>query len=317
MKSALLTGILVGLLFLLVPVLTPKWVEGHANNGRTYMTTTTRGFLSLEKGSVDAVFLGSSQVLRGIATGELASEYGISAYSRATTVQAPSVSYYYLEDALKRQSPRVVLADFSALYTQYDPDLREPYVRYAFDWMPLDLDKLQAADEIVRTSKSQNLLGYALPSLYYHNRWTELSTFDVTYLFSGDFSDPHRGSILMEEAEPQDFVPLEGTGAEAEACVEDSLYWYQKMMDLCAEKGVPFIMLRMPRSDWTEEKHAADAALAERNGVPLVDFNLREIWEETGLDGETDFYDYDHLNSGGAAKLTAWLGNYLQQRALK
>ncbi len=311
-KSALLTGIVVVCLLLLAPVLTPKWVEGHADNGHTYMTTTTEGYLSLEDGSVDTLLIGSSQVMRDISPKTLTEEYGLSAYTRATTVQAPSVSYYYLDDALERQNPKVVLADFSALYTDYDPDYREPYVRYAFDWMPLSLDKLQAVKNTLEKSKTQNILDYALPGLYYHGRWAQLSSYDLSYLLESDRTDPQRGAILLDETVPQDFVPLEGIKTEP-AEYTDSLVWYQNMMDLCREKGISFIMLRLPRVGWTEAQHAADAALAEKNGVPLLDFNLRSLYEEIGLDAQTDFYDQSHLNRSGANKLTAWLGEYLRK----
>ncbi len=309
-KCGLLTAAVVLALVLLAPVLTPKWVEGHADNGGTYLTTSTRGFLSLEEDSVDVLFLGSSQVLRDISTARLLSNYGVSAYSRATTVQPPAVTYYYLEEALKTQSPKLVMADFSALFTEYDPDFREPYVRYAFDWMPLTWDKLEAVRNTLEHSQSQSLLDYALPALYYHGRWTELTSYDLTYPLSGDVVDPQRGAIVLDGAAPQDFIALEGVDTEPEPYT-DSLTWYQKTMDLCAENNIRFIMLRLPRAGWTEAKHAADAVLAEENGVTLLDFNLRSLSEEIDLDAETDFYDAGHLNRAGSDKLTDWLGEYL------
>jgi len=313
LKSALLAGACSLALFLLSPVLTPKWVEGHANNGGTYMTTTTQGYLSLEDNTVDVLFLGSSQVMRDISTQTLTEDYNLPSYTRATTVQAPSVSLYYLEDFLKRQSPQVVLGDFSALYTDYDPDYREPYVRYAFDWMPLSLHKLQAVRDTLKTSEKQSLLDYAIPGLYYHGRWTELSSYDIIYLLERDRTDPQRGAILLDQTAPQDFSPLEGKKTEP-AEYTGSLSDYQSILDLCRKKGIPFIMLRLPRVGWTEAQHAADAALAEKNGVPLLDFNLRSLYEEVGLNAETDFYDAGHLNRSGAGKLTAWLGSYLTEQ---
>lgn len=310
-KSALLTGIAVGILFLLSPVFVPKWVEGHAGNGGTYMTTTTQGFYALEEDSLDVLLVGSSQVLRDVDARAL-TERGISAYSRATTVQAPTVTYYYVEDAFKSQNPQVVLADFSFLYDPYVPDQWEAYIRYAFDWMPFTPEKMRAAAQTLKGSEEQNLLDYALPALYYHDRWKELDPFDVSYLFLEDKSDPNRGSILLDDAAPQEFSPLTGNGAQP-AAYSDSLFWYGKTMDLCREKGVDLVMLRLPRPGWTEERHAADAALAEQYGVPLLDFNREDLYREVGLDAQTDFYDKGHLDRAGAQKLTDWLGDWLTE----
>ncbi len=313
-KAGLLTAIVCVLLLLLSPFLTPKWIEGYADNGSTYMTTTTQGFLSAPEDSADVLFVGSSQVLRDVSNELLQSEYGIYAWSRSTTVQPPAVSYYYLEDALKRQDVKLVVAEFSSLYLDYDPDYREPYVRYAFDWMPLSAEKLEAVSNTLENSETQNLLDFAFPALYYHNRWSELGLIDLTWPVFGDKTDSQRGAILLDKAAPQDFKPLQGNSSDPEPYSEASLYWYQKMIDLCKEKGIEIVMLRLPRLGWTEEKHAADLALAEKNGIALLDANLQSVYDEIGLDAQTDFYDHAHLDTAGAVKLTRWLGELLTEK---
>ena len=313
LKTAVLLLMVSVVLVLLAPFLTPKWVEGHAENGETYMTTTTDGFFALEENSLDVLFIGSSQILRDIDPVQLEEETGLRAYSRSTTVQAAPVSYYYLQNALKTQSPRMVVVDPSSLYYNYDVDAQEAYVRYAFDTMPLDLDKAAAIWHTVRRGKDQNMLDYFLPAVYYHDRLFDLTDYDWEYPLTKDKSDPNRGAILLDDIAPQTFVPLTGKSVTPQPYAEDALYWYEKMMDLCEKEGIRFVMLRTPRTTWTEEIHAADAALAEKHDVPLLDFNMEQLYAETGLDDQVDFFDRTHLCTTGAHKLTHTLGKYLAE----
>ena len=51
---------------------------------------------------------------------------------------------------------------------------------------------------------------------------------------------------------------------------------------------------------------------AQELGVPYLDGNMLEL----GIDWDRDSYDGgDHLNYYGAAKVTGWLGTYLQENA--
>ena len=313
LKTAALLLTVLLILVLLGPFVTPKWVEGHAHNGATYLTTTTDGFFALEENSLDVLFIGSSQILRGVDPVQLEEETGLSAYSRATTKQPISVSYYYLKNALKTQRPRMVVLDPPTMFSDYDADEDEAYVRYAFDTMPLDRDKLVSLWHTIRGSEKQHMLDYLLPAVYYHDRLPEMDAFDWEYPFLKDKSDPHRGAILLDDIQPQEFTPLTGNADRAEPYAESSLYWHEKIVELCEEEKIQLVMLRTPRVTWTEEMHAADAAFAEAHSIPLIDFHLETLYNEAGLDDQTDFFDRGHLTAAGAHKLTHVLGKLIME----
>ncbi len=57
-------------------------------------------------------------------------------------------------------------------------------------------------------------------------------------------------------------------------------------------------------------RHNTIRDTAESLGLPYIDGNLLDL----GIDWDTDTYDRgDHLNYSGAAKVTAWLGDYLRR----
>ena len=73
-------------------------------------------FYNLEDHTVDALFIGSSHVYYSVNTCMLYDDYGIAGYLLASPGQPVWISYYFLEEALKTQSPKLVVFDVCTLY---------------------------------------------------------------------------------------------------------------------------------------------------------------------------------------------------------
>ena len=84
-------------------------------------------------------------------------------------------------------------------------------------------------------------------------------------------------------------------------------------MEYCKEQGSQVLLVKFPRIDWTAEQAEAEQAFADELGVPLLDLNEQACWEATDLDPELDFYDFNHVSTTGATKLSHYLGAYLQE----
>lgn len=306
-KTLVLT-VIVGLLAALFnPILKPNWNTGNSCFGRT-----TTAYLAQPDQSIDVLFLGSSQILRGLDTAAFREEYGIAAYTRATAVQFPAVTYYYLKEALEHHDIKVVVSDFSNLYMKYDPDEYEPYLRYAFDYMPLSADKIQAIRATTKDSEEQDLLSYMFPFLRYHSRWRELTMDDITWPLS-EHTDNGYGSIICDDVvtvSHQATVYAE-TAAQYE---EESLYWYEKVVQLCEENNVELILLRMPRETWDAEQATADLKFAEKYNLTFYDLNSDALYADLGFNDQTDYMDPMHLNATGAKRITAWLANIIEDK---
>ena len=74
-----------------------------------------RAFYAQPKNSIDVLALGTSHVHCGINTGVLWEDYGIAAYDFSAAEQPVWVTYYYLKEAYKYQSPKVVVLDLFGL----------------------------------------------------------------------------------------------------------------------------------------------------------------------------------------------------------
>lgn len=96
----------------------------------------------------------------------------------------------------------------------------------------------------------------------------------------------------------------------SETCYE----YLDKMVGLCAEKGVQLVLIKAPSlyPYWYDEWDRQMEDYAREKGVPYINF-LDKI-DEVGLDFTQDTYDGGlHLNLSGAEKLSRWFGRWLAE----
>ena len=68
-------------------------------------------FYELEDNTVDVLFLGSSHAFEDFNTGTLWDEYGMSSFILAGSVQPMWNTYFYLKEALKTQTPKLIVLE--------------------------------------------------------------------------------------------------------------------------------------------------------------------------------------------------------------
>ena len=195
--------------------------------------------------------------------------------------QKPYETEDFLREALKNQSPKVVVLETNVLYRAYSTqDLLVPKLQTLF------------------------------PVLRYHSNW---KTYSAQELFSApDFTGeyPDRGYHLLTRADPLD--DLTGYMAPTEAREEltkRNLRSLETMAAFCKESGAELVLFSIPSPEnWSMARHNTMEDLASELGILYLDGNL----ESRDIDWNRDTYDNgDHLNYYGAAKITRWLGDFL------
>lgn len=292
-------------------VFTPKWIRGAQQN-----SLMLSGFYDESTDTLDVIFIGSSRYYRGISPLILYERYGITGYVRGGSMLAPLSAYYYLKDTLEYQSPSVVVLGLN-FFNDLDYDSYEGKMRLAFDYMPLSWQKFEGALDIAKASKWQTVLSYLFPLLRYHERWKDLSPVDFSYLFM-DRHYATKGwnpsSVANSSLKRSDRVMDITYHGNAVIENETTLYYFDKIAQLCKKNGIELLILQTPSLDWNYARHQSVQKLAEHYGVTFYDYNLNEIWDEVGFDPKEDFYDKTHLNFWGAEKLNPHLGAYLRDR---
>ena len=297
--AVLVFAVTVTALYLLQRLLVPK-----------YQTGIVEGSMIEEyyKDEVDheVLFVGDCEVYENFSTITLWEKYGISSYIRGSAQQLTWQSYYLLEDALRYETPKVVV--FNVLALKYNEPQSEAYNRMSIDgmrWSSSKINNIKAS-----MTEEENFIDYVFPILRYHSRWSELTTDDFKHLFTKDLVT-HNGYYMRVDVKPQGEFP-EPKPLIDYTLGEKAMGYMQKMVDLCKEKDIELILIKAPTEfpHWYDEWDAQVVEFAKENDVPYINYIPHQ--EEIGLDMSTDTYDAGlHLNTQGAEKMADYFGAYL------
>ena len=264
--------------------------------------------------SHDLLFIGDCEVYESFIPAVLWQEYGISSYVRGSAQQLVWQSYYMLADALRHETPRVVV--FNVLSLMYGEPQSEAYNRMTLDgmeWSPVKVSAIRAS-----ATAGESLASYLLPALRYHSRWDQLTAEDLRYAFRAGEPVSDSGYLLQTGVQPRDpsvndaelKKPLINT-----ALPTSSMEWLDRLYRLCEENGILLVLFKAPTNSWRywwyDEWDAEISAYAARRSLPYC--NAIPAADSIGLDWSADTYDGGvHLNVSGAEKLSVWFGRYLR-----
>jgi hypothetical protein len=94
----------------------------------------------------------------------------------------------------------------------------------------------------------------------------------------------------------------------------------QELLDAvieCAEENDLQLLFLNVATDLSEEYESSiNAAVryVQEKGYPVLDCNDAEVLAASGLDGETDFFDENHMNALGANKFTKFLASWVKEQ---
>lgn len=289
----------------------------------------------------DVLLIGDCEVYENIDPIYLWRRYGITSYIRGNAEQLAWHSYYMLEDALRYETPRVVVYNVQAL-TCRKPH-KEEYNRMALDGMRWSATKIHAIQH--SRCEGEQMMEYIFPILRYHSRVLELSMDDLRYfrkpkrvthngyymrvdvlpVSESDVADP---SWLLDGEEQQDeiedpWAQIEEAGEEADVPEEREqgepfgslpMEYLERIRKLCEAHDIQLILMKAPSLApvWYDSDEEQVQAYARVRRLPYI--NFYEHLEETGIDYETDSYDGGlHMNRSGADKLSEYLGRVLTE----
>lgn len=279
----------------------PKYADGILEGAfiREYYEETTPH---------DVIFVGDCEVYENFSPVALWRDYGITSYIRGSAQQLIWQSYYLLEDTLRYETPRVVVYNVQSLV--HNEPQREEYNRMTLDGMRWSMSKVNS----IRASmtEEEQFLDYVFPILRYHDRITSLEKSDITYYFKNR-KITHNGYYMRVDQQPFEQM-LEEEEPEDETFGDTAVSYLDKMTQLCEENGIQLVLIKAPSLSpvWYDGYEQQVVEYAQEHGLLYI--NYLDLVQELGIDYETDTYDGGlHMNLYGAEKLSAHLGNILQQ----
>lgn len=260
-----------------------------------------------EKTPIDVIITGSSLIQAGVSPMTLYKEAGITAYDRSNSSQTIAISYYMAEDAIKRNKPKLVVADVGFMYEAFDY-AEEPSTRKSLDGMKWGSPKANAIKASMY--EEERFLDYVFPILRFHSRWNDLKSEDIKYLYyKPDVT--YNGQLLSFEKN-ENYIEYNPYNYEEENVIcNENLEYLQKICDLCKENDVELLIMKMPciQGKWNHTFDSQVSELAERNGIKYK--NFIEDFDMIGYDIQNDFYDSQHMNCVGAEKFSKVLAKYI------
>ena len=283
-------------------------------------TTTYAGFYELPKNTADVLFLGSSHGVTSFLPQELYNQYGITSYNLSCEQQGMVTSYYWLKEALRYQSPKVVVLEcyFCFPYMVEEPlNTEESYTRKAIDFMKWSPVKAEAVKTICEVDDNQDVWSYYFPNVRYHTRWENLDRNDYRYReMAGRAGLKGFAPLYFHLGEEgEGFVPHEA--GETEECAEMAPLmreYLDKINDLCREKDITLILTITPAMAADHTKCNAVQAYAAEKELAFISFNEQDVYQQMDYQIMVDNCDNGHPNIWGAAKVTNYLGGVLQEQ---
>lgn len=268
-------------------------------------------FYELEDNTVDVLVLGSSHAYQGINTAVLWKDYGIAAFNFCGAAQPIWNTYYYLEEALKTQTPKAIILDTYYLYMSDDYTDESTAIKNTYGFKN-SKTKYEAIKASFNTEKSGNQYFFSI--LQYHSRYSDLSNEDfAAYQANEAMYKNHKGFYCYFKSENVPENDL--TSMEYQTPLTEKIdYYYRKIFELANSKNIPIIPVAIPFN--AESFHqgffnTAKYIAEEEYGIKFYNF-MTDYKAAIGLDYKTDFADKQHLNHIGNTKLTTFLGNILK-----
>ena len=176
---------------------------------------------------------------------------GLNSYSIAINGQHLDYTCEYLKEALKTQSPRIVVVD-AYHFIRDTQEMQIVDLHYNVDSLRWSLDKLYGiAVHVPREYWSE----IQFPLIRYHCRWADLTREDVAYLLnSGSQGRRNRGFSGLKNVTPVDAGGW--STAECRPLLDEGEELLDKFLELSVENGFEIVFLNFPVTGLKQEDHA-------------------------------------------------------------
>ena len=270
---------------------------------------SVKEFYEQGRDTVDLLILGSSHAFEDFNTGTLWDEHGIASYVMGGSVQPMWNTYYYLKEALKTQSPKLIILEAycTILDGPYIDDSRIIKNNYGLHW---SADKFAS---LAASAPEERQVGFLLEYAQYHARYRELSDEDFLPDLASVRFGSWKGFGANLATEPHQANSTAKVTSRTRLSQKTEQY-YRLVIQLAKDSGIPILVVVTPYagltvSDQRRFNRAADVAADLE--VPFI--NCNGLTEEMGIDYAVDAADWSHLNYRGNQKFTHWIGAYITE----
>ncbi len=324
--------------------------------------SSIEGFYLEPQKSLDTIFLGTSAAYCGCVSRVYEEEtrsaapptegdengssdegtFGKKAWNLGSSQQSLLTSYWWLREARESGKLKPGSTVYLEMFYAFYPVGNEGSLHKAFDWMKMSPLKVAATSDLVKTFPEYRQIDFLLPTLRYHDRWTELTVDDLAPYELTRKNNLYRGYCPRDEVVYEPFVTLPSRESEVDSTgnggsgneiqkreallhpettlnpsdfANDApqeltgipLEYLEKIRLYCLNQGLHLVLVKTPTTEWTLAQHNAVEEYANDRSLYFVDFNMENLYEAANYDFSTCKADHMHANTRGAALLTKYL----------
>lgn len=266
-----------------------------------------------DSAACDVFLVGSSRMMNGVFPMELWEHTGIASYNWAQAGHPPPAYYWVMRMALEYKQPRLAVIDCYGMHFDAKTTGVFALMHISMDSFPLSPLKIRAVRDLMddpsmgeefnegERRSAFNLL-WTFP--VFHARWNQLTENDFR-----PQKNYTRGAIANNGLFPGEFVRDESQQGKAFETV--GAEYLRRAIEECQSRGIDVLMTFIPLFADADQQAAAEYAgkIAAEYGVDYLNFFDLDV-----VNYRIDFADSaGHLNSAGARKITAFLGDYIRE----
>ncbi len=283
------------------------------------ITRRFKEMYSDEKNTWDGIIVGTSEADRAWAAPAAWEEYGMTVYPMSSDGNPFILNINIIEEVLKYQDISFVVVELHSARPESLPtnDIKIHRVTDHLKWSANRSDAIERAAAYIKEWYPEQELslgmkaGLYFPILKYHSRLTQGE------IYEGDIDPGETAMKGVYDARQYcmtNEIALEPYDVAAELLPKQKAM-LDELMAYAEEKGFQLVFVKNP-SDVPEIEQASMNAMAkyvEEKGYPTINFNDADVLSESGVNGSTDFYDDEHMNTKGARVYTHYLAGRLKE----
>lgn len=298
-----------------------RYTDGALSYKAPYGITQFEALRRQPENTIDVLFVGTSHVYSDINPAVLWERHGIASFDLATGGACLVNSYYAIQEALKTQSPSLIVLE---MFGSLRENLSSREIMDA-NW---GLSGIRTQWESLGLSAPEGeRLDYLMKYPYYHTRYKNVTKYDFEpyvhnyqyggqsfFLYSEGEEKSYKGAVTLSHVENfEEFPDLSPVKGETPLSGENEEY-LNKIVELVNGSGSRLLLIVSPYTGCTAEHQEKYNYIANRirgKSVPFVNFNL--LYSEMRLDSRIDFAETSHLSFWGMWKYSAYLADYLSE----
>ncbi len=265
------------------------------------------GFYKEEKNTLDAVYVGSSNVYAFWNPLSAWEDHGIAVYPYSCTRMHFLVSEEVIKEARRTQPDALYIVNLNSINGE---QMNVVKYHYLFDYMPFSLNKLRMIQKLGSISGLtwKEKLELCFPLYRYHDRWSEIQEKDLYFPLDGHKGTSNYSTYRNTFTDVSEtLITAEGTSPLPDYILEPAM----SLMDYCEKENVRVLFVTVPRTE--SEKRVQElntlCGLLRSRGFDVLDLlNGMDVLE---LDPAQDYYNLQHTNIHGSLKFTSYLSAYL------